>query len=231
MRPLKTARTRTALLGAVIGFILLVGVGFAFYYLLKPGPGRCVTIDLTSHYNHELHIGWLPDFNPQNHLAALPRGRQLFHRIQFDVRGVLQLQGLDVLRLHGNYPEAVTNIHIGERCRQLHILHGTSWPETEGAVIAKLVLHYEGDTEREIEIRYGEQALDWWCSEVKNGSDPSTQIAWAGENPVCKRSHKKLRIFQSKFRNPLSKTPLESVDYVSTVSRSAPFLIALTIEK
>ncbi len=214
----------------ITAVILMMALGGVAFWLTR-SSNKFVTIDLKRYYNAELHVGWVPDFNPRNNLASLPRGRQLFHEIPFDVRGVIQLQSTEAQKNRATFPEAVEGITIGQTCRRLHILHGTAYPDAEGTSLAKLVLHYQGGLQQELEIRYGEQVLDWWCKFPDNGTDPGTRVAWRGENSIAKANTKKLRLFQTRFANPLPQAKLLKIDYVSTMSKSAPFLIALTLEK
>lgn len=192
---------------------------------------KFLTVDLKRFCNAELHVGWVPDFNPENNLASLPRGRQLFHEIPFDVQGLIQLQSTEAQKNRANFPEAVEGIPCGQICRRLHILHGTAYPEDEGTPIGALVLHYANGQQRELKICYGEHVLDWWCKTQDNGTDSGTRVAWRGENAITKANHKKLRVFQTRFINPLPMDKLLKIDYVSKMSKSAPFLIAISMER
>ena len=224
-----TAPKRAATIAVALALLAVSLAGV--WYFSRAKAGRYLPADLAGHYNRELHVGWLPDFHPQNNLAAMPRGRQEYRGVPFDARGVVQLQGREVLKRKGVFPAGATNIPVHQLCRKLHLLHGASWAETEGSTIASLVFHYQDGQEREIAVRYGEHVLDWWCDEPLDASGSNTRVAWSGENPVSKHSRKKLRIFQTRFENPLPSARVESVDYISSMSLCAPFLLALTVEQ
>jgi hypothetical protein len=65
----------------------------------KPIPARDAAadpgmVDLTSHYNGALDETWQAGGVANNHLGNLPQGIQEFSGVRFDVRGVVQLSGL-----------------------------------------------------------------------------------------------------------------------------------------
>jgi hypothetical protein len=234
----ETRKTVTWTLATLVLLGLLVA---GLVLVLRPGTSgaprheafltNCTAVDIASFCNAELDVGWLPDFHPKNNLAKLPHGRQFFHGVTFDVRGVVQLQGEEARKLKGKFPAAVTNIPVGQVCRRLHVLHGAAWPEAVGTPIAKLVLHYADNQSREIPILYGYHALDWWYSSSEEVRDAGTKVGWSGDNPVSYFNKKKVRVFQTCFQNPVPEAKLESLDYISNLSLCAPFLIALSVEE
>ena len=79
----------------------------------------------------------------------------------------------------------------------------------------------------------GLDCLDWWAwpkgrSKV---SDPNTLVAWTGRNPAATHQGAKLRLFKTAFENPQPDKEIKSIDYVSGMAVSAPFMIAMTLEK
>jgi hypothetical protein len=59
-------------------------------------------------------------------------------------------------------------------------------------------------------------------------------LTWTGTNPaLAKYSGPKpraLRIYKTTFENPQPEVVIATIDYVSTMQNSSPFLIGLTIE-
>jgi hypothetical protein len=183
-------------------------------------------IDLSEYYNAALVQSWHPGMG-NNSLDVLPPGLLQLGGTLFDVRGIVQLSGHDLQRAGGrSYPQRVIGITVGQTCRQLHFLHATGWRTRDGATIGSYIVHYADGKEETIPIVYGDDVRDW-----NAGGDPSTElkrgsIVWSGTN----KAPLQVRLFKSTWLNPAPETEITTIDYVSTVSESAPFLIAITAE-
>ncbi len=93
--------------------------------------------------------------------------------------------------------------------------------------IGAYILHYADGRQMELPIVYGEDVRDWW-----QPSDPKdatrAAVAWSGPSPSGPSGG--LRVFQRTWDNPRPDVEVESLDFTSTVTKCAPFLIALTLE-
>jgi len=172
----------------------------------------------------------------ENNLAALPKGRQVFSEVPFQVDGILELSGKKNLEWgRTEYPETIKDIKLGKAAHQLHLLHGAGGVyDGDGTTIAKLVLHYADSSVREIEIKTGEHVRDWWGNPKQGVTGTNSELAWAGTNPAVKKyggaNPGSLRIYKTTFENPQPNLSVTSIDYVSTMHNSASFLIGLTVE-
>ena len=182
-------------------------------------------VDLSLFYNGNLEQNRRGGI-PGNNLGALPEGVRSLADVQFDVRGLIQLAGTN---LRDAYPPSVAGIPIHRRFAQLHVLHATNFSEADATRIGAYVLHYEDGQERELPIRYGEDVLNWWRSE-KDLDATQAAVAWTGQNPAATKSKATLRLFKRTWENPRPEVEVESIDFTSTVTQCAPFLIALTLE-
>ncbi len=206
---------------------------------LKPDPARLITlipsrapqtppelIDLTSFYNAALTENWHSDLRG-NDLARLPRGRQRFGEVEFDARGIIQLAGTTEGNSRHSYPGKVSGIVIGRLARRLHFLHGTGWSAKEGAQIGQYLIHYSDGRRRSVPILYGYDVRNWW-PEARASDDSTTGsiVAWRGRN----RATGDVRLYRTSWVNPLPGVEIAKIDFVSSVSSSAPFLIAITAE-
>lgn len=193
--------------------------------------GRFSTVDLLRYYNGGLKTFWLPSGEPGNNLAGLPHGRRVFANIPFDVRGLVHLQGREWEKLGYRLPERVAGIQIGSAFQRLHLLHANSaFRDPDGTPVARLVLHYADGQQAEFEIRQGEHTLDYWAWR-DTPTDRNTVVAWTGENPAVAKKGIKLRILKTMFWNPQPTNKVETIDYVSDMAGSAPFMVALTLER
>ncbi len=189
-------------------------------------------VNLDSFYQARIASASPHDRNPRNNLAGLPAGRQTYDGVRFNVAGIIQLaSGNDVTQTNNPYPGTVEGIPVNRACHQVHLLHGTTQGVDDQTVVASLVLHYADGTTGKLDIVYGRQVYDWW---FKGTADVplagNTTVAWVGENPEAKHEGYRIRVFKSSFANPKPDKRIDTVDYVSALTPSAPFLLALTVE-
>jgi len=191
-------------------------------------------VDLSGKYNGALNEQWHPDANGlpagDNHLAALPRGVQKLAGVDFDVRGVIQLTGTQAEAAGGAFPEAQTGIKVARKCKRLHMLQATGWRTEDGTIVGKYVLHYAGGAEATLNIVYGVDERDWWSSSEEPKEAKSATIAWSGSNAATEAAGSSLRLFKRTYDNPYPDRVIESLDFISSQSESAPFLVAVTVE-
>ena len=140
------------------------------------------------------------------------------------------------------YPSNVNDIVVDRRLTKIHILHGSNWtwPSAYGTTTSKLVLHYDDGSTRDINIVAGVHAFDWWFPMFKTGINrvwfsrmaSGTERAWTGSNPFIKTvwPGESLVLYKSTFTNPQPAVVVSSIDYKSTMTLSAPFLVGLTVE-
>jgi thiol-disulfide isomerase/thioredoxin len=184
-------------------------------------------LDLTRYYHASLTETWHPGDATGNDLSRLPSGLQTFAGVTFDVRGVVQLNGGGLIDMRGKaYPQQVRNIAVGQKCRQLHFLHATGWSDPDGTVIGGYILKYADGSEEDVPVIYGQDVRDWWVGTDPNATLSRAKVAWAGKTP----SGGDVRLYLNSRPNPKPDTEITSIDYVSTMSRCAPFLIAVTVE-
>lgn len=184
-------------------------------------------LDLTDRYNATLTETWHPG-NLGNNLVNLPQGIATFDRVgvQFDVRGLIQLKGKG---LHAPFPEKVEQIKVGQKCRYLHFLHGTGFSAEDGTEIGHYEVHYAGGQKLTIPVVYGKDLSDWWC-DPKEPKSGIAQIAWEGGNAATQSQGKQIRLYHSKWENPRKDVEITTISFVSAMTYSAPFLIAITVE-
>jgi eukaryotic-like serine/threonine-protein kinase len=190
-------------------------------------------LDLSAFFNAALYENWHNRQDTGNNLAALPSGLQTFGGVQFDVRGIVQLSSKELKKLEPGYPTAVTNLAVGLVCRQLHCLIGAGWAEESGTVIARYVVHYADGQTNEIAVVYGRDLWNWqfWPeaeAREKGGPDP----VWKGPQERWKSFWPKwgVRLHKLSWNNPRPEVQIKSLDFVSAMTKSAPFVIAITGE-
>jgi hypothetical protein len=200
----------------------------------RESKARPNLVDLSSGYNSRLDEFWQPEGAPevlqQNHLGAMPRGVQRLGTVDFDVRGLIQLASSRTAAGGIALPTEAPGIRVGHKCRRLHFLHGTQWRVKDGTRIGSYVLHYADGTQAELPIVYGQQVRDWWSSGNEDYEAKTARVVWKGANTATERQKASLRVFESIRDNPRAEQPIQSVDFISSMTDSAPFLIAITLE-
>lgn len=219
-------------LGTAILALLVLNTLLLLLFLpksdLKPA---FAPLDLSGHTNGVLHTSWLPNEDPGNNLASLPAGRQEFGDVPFDVRGLIQLQGQCWVKRRYVLPERVVGIPAHRAAQRIHLLHANSgFGDPLGTTVARLVLHYRDGSEAELEIQHLVHVLDFWDYRQQTPADAGTVIAWNGDSPATNRRGLGVRLCRTTFENPHPRRVIETVDYVSAMAGSAPFLVALTLE-
>ena len=236
----RSPRTCRQLIGARSSLVVVL-----LAWLLSTPIGRAADsaahqpkcIDLSQYYTAKLTDSLnSPASVRENNLASLPKGRQVFSGVPFEVSGILQLSGLKLEEWgRTEYPQAINKIKIGQRCQRLHLLHGAGGVfDPHGLTIAKLVLHYADNSSRELEIKNGVHVRDWWGDPKQTVTGTNSTLAWTGTNPALKKyggpRPGNLRIYETTFENPQPQIEIRMIDYVSAMENSSPFMIGLTIE-
>ncbi|HEY3857864.1 MAG TPA: sigma-70 family RNA polymerase sigma factor [Verrucomicrobiae bacterium] len=228
------ASAKAKLTAAGLLIFLCGGVTYLVYGVHPVQAGAFTPVDLTAYYNGGLDKSWTPEYG-NNYLAALGEGRHDFKRVPFEIRGVVQLEGGEWKRRGYSYPETVEGIHVGMSGRRIHLLHANSaFDDPKGTTVASLVLHYSDGDQTRFDIRQGVEVLDWWewpRAPVKRPTDANTIVAWTGSNPAAEHQGARIRLFETAFLNPQPEKEIQSIDYDSAMANSAPFMVALTIER
>ena len=184
-------------------------------------------IDLSSYFNRTL----VDATKPGNDLAALPQGLQRFKGVgvDFDVRGMIQLLGMATKEEGWRDPGQILDIKVACKSRRLHFLQAVTdrldLPATDGTPVGRYVVHYTDGTTQEIPLVYGSDLRNFWVLPNEPLEASNAQLAWTGKNQLSD-----LRLFHFTWPNPRPDVEVASIDFVSAMAQSAPFLIALTVE-
>jgi hypothetical protein len=102
------------------------------------------------------------------------------------------------------------------------------------------VLHYADRQQSVIEIFSTQHLLDVWgpicTSEVplreRCVSSRGTELAWASSRVPEEKSEmlNSVRLYKTRFENPRPDAEILTIDYISTRTEAAPFLLGLTTE-
>ncbi|MBN1854650.1 MAG: M28 family peptidase [Pirellulales bacterium] len=186
--------------------------------------GELVFLDLASKANQKLTVKL--HNNEGNDLRELPRGRQIFGGVTFDVKdAVIQLSGKNL----PDRPKIVEGIPIGRAFRRLFLLQATGWEAEDNARIGEYRVHYEDGTLQVVPILYGQDVRNW---QTKNDDRPVLKgsVAWVGQNAYTRRTQGSTRLFLGDWNNPNPTKKVTTIDVVSATGTAAPFCVAMTVE-
>lgn len=198
-------------------------------------------IDLSRHYNASLQSSMHASRNSKdgNDLGSFPLGVVRLRGIAFDARGVVQLSSENLRQARGDYPAAVRGIKVFRLARRMHFLHGTGWVEQESnkraasVAIANYVIRFKGGREVRYPVHYGRDVRDWnFFPERVQAEIGGAVPAWLGPQVRTKQEWPDwgVRLYVSTWSNPFPDEEIESVDLVSAMGASAPFVLAITID-
>lgn len=182
--------------------------------------GEFNPLNLTEFY--DLHADEKSQFGTWE---VVPKGRQVFDGVPFDVNGMIRLFGRVPPPHRTIYRDEVTGIPVGRQFKQLHLLHGTGWTTEDGEIIAHVVFNYEDGEQASLRLIYGRHVRDWWHRDLLSPggiSDPNSAIAWIGHHGVG------LRLFRTSLANPHPQKEVLSLDIVSTKSAVTPAILSIT---
>jgi len=174
----------------------------------------------------DVYDATLPNFN----ITLFTPGIQTLGGVQFDARGILQLSCSNP-EMGWDHPASVKGIRVGHRCPALHFLHASSWEEEGGTMIGEYVIHFADGRQARVPLVYGENILDGACSpDEPTILGPTTRTVWREENAVGKSWGKEFRFYDFRWQNPHPESEIESIDCESSMTQSAPYLVAITAE-
>ncbi len=188
-------------------------------------------LDLTGSYNFGLNETVRFGSTGGEDFPNLSRGAVKLDRVNlwFDVRGRIQVKGK---RMRLPFPARVDGIKVDQQCRRVHFLCGTVYGSSTGNEIGRFEVHYADGQSSQIRIIYGQDVQDW-SSEPQKPQTGSARLAWEGASQAGQSSQAQgrlVRLYHLKWENPLPEARIASLDFVSALADTAPFLIAITLE-
>lgn len=185
-------------------------------------PAGC--LDLTTFYQVSLDYAWLLYRLGPLDLKTFPCGRSKVDGVEFDARGVVQLSSRSLEASGWPWPKEIRGIPVVQSCRRLHFLHATDVAVDPGTAVGGYRVRFADGQEQEIPIVYGRD-LEAWFEEKAAGAQ-LLKPAWQLRAPGTLR----FQLYHTTWENPRPSVVLESLDFFSTMTEAAPFLIAVTAE-
>lgn len=191
--------------------------------------GRLTFLDLTPQGNDFLADG-PGDPGDQNNLNRVPRGVHKLGETYFRIGDtMIHIRG----EVRPNAPQSANGIKVAARGKTLHFLHAVQQQAEAGVSVGDYVIHYADGSTEKIPIVYGKSLVDWWHYKDQNNGPSPARIAWRGANERVEKDNQgvELRLFAVDWTNPHPEKEIATMDFVSSISKSDPFVIAVTVER
>jgi hypothetical protein len=145
--------------------------------------------------------------------------------VSFDARGYIGVYQRG--EGSGNQsPVSVNGIPIRRRVSRLHFLHAADYWEDDGTKIGFCLMEMSDGSHQELPIIYGQNVRS---ERGDSKTTPDAEVAWEGEG-IRTGAGTRVRIFKTTWINPRPDLEIKSLDFISTKTRSAPRLLAITAE-
>ncbi len=183
-------------------------------------------IDLGPYYDRQMS-----DFDQPGAWEAVPRGRQQFGNLVFEIGGIIQLFGTASAAEGKSFRQSVEIPLDGTKSQQFHILSGTAYNAPPGTEIAKVRFLYQDGTRSELPIVYAQHVRDWWRSASETPprvSDPHSRVIWKGTHPYSQQYGKSLRLYKTTLVNPKPEKALKGIELTSAQAQAAWVILSLT---
>jgi len=175
-------------------------------------------IDLTDHYNTMLYKAWWT--------GDLPFGLQTLGGVQFDIRGQITVASLaDRHEPNFKVPARVTGIALRQKVRVLHFLQGSSYIAAEGTQIGSYTIRYADHRAEKVPLIYGRNTRDFNALSDSRQTQDSL-VVWSGGRVMGVSP----RLFKFSWENPFPAVEIECLDFETSMTKSIPWLIAITAE-
>ena len=189
------------------------------------------TIDLASKFNAGLHEAWHTEADSPGVVVTpvcrtLKTGVHRFRGIPFDVRGVVNLSA--GLETDITFPASVQEIVVGKKADCLHFLHGGYKRAPQGTPVAIYRIVYADGEVKEFPLRYGFEIQHCWLPGVL---ESPSNLVWRGDGATSNFLRSDAALYLATWDNPRPDQVIAHVDFIATLNKVNPFLVALTTDR
>jgi len=196
--------------------------------LLRPRPWNIssLCLDLSNYFDATLYH--LSQMQYQGKpIESITNGVQIINGIDYEIRALIHLTAKD---FPIPFPETVKGISVGKRCSRIHILHGTMGDAPPGSKIATYLFNKENGEALPAPIIYGKDVKTRWFEADDPAEAKEPKPALVSPPDRVGPSGKSLRLYVKTWENPQPNVKVQSIDFTSPMTTSAPFIVAITTE-
>ncbi|HEY3968167.1 MAG TPA: hypothetical protein VGM05_26630 [Planctomycetaceae bacterium] len=161
---------------------------------------------------------------------AMPRGSQKFAGVPLEIGGMFCLYGEENTKRGMKYPEEITGIAVGRPFEILYLCHMAFFEAPPETALCKLRFQYDDGTTESDQVLCGSDVRDWFVNTPDEELGPSgkrSTLAWSSD-VVTNGRPQKIRICLTAIANPHPDKTVQTVDLISTKSRAASCILAIT---
>lgn len=189
-----------------------------------------IPLDLTPYYGMKADRFDAVKQYPWN---GVPRGSQKFAGVPLEIGGSFSLFGEENAKRGLKFPEELKGIPVGRPFEALYICHAAFFEAPAGTPICEVRFQYDDGTTESDKIVCGSDVRDWYVNAGDKELGPTgkrSTLAWSGEGLANGRPQK-IRFFLTAITNPQPEKTVQTIDLVSTKSRAASCVLAMTTGK
>lgn len=176
-----------------------------------------------------------------------PHTSQKFCSVDFNIEGVIQLEGAGSIQGKRLYrksvviPLTVTNstdgevtaTEIGTNVGCIHILGATRYSSDsfQGSKVAEVVWHYANGQQRRTPIEYAVHVRDWRRTRYESPDNlphPGAKVVWRADERSS--SDRNARLYRFALANPDPARMVKSIEFATAGANPSLFVIALTLD-
>src|SRR5207244_9618427 len=121
-------------------------------------------------------------------------------------------------------------IPVNRKCASIHFLHGATFIVTNGSKVASFLIRFRDGHTAEVSIIYGTDVKTRWFDPNQKSELENPRPAWTTPPDKVGPTGKSLRLYVSSWKNQAPDIEVASLDFISDMSESAPFLLGITVE-
>ena len=186
------------------------------------------TIDLRAFTNFSVFELRKPEW-------LLPRGRQVFDGVPFQVDGVVQVASLDFVPEFKDALRTTKPIPINQTFDQLHLLTAVVGnPPPESNTVARLRFAFRDGSNAVAELRLGDQFRSWnpalHKSETPLRDTNHAAVAWIVQCADTASADRYFRLYHVMVENPRPQSQVATVTFDTPLTNCGPVIAGLTLE-
>lgn len=164
----------------------------------------------------------------------LPKGRQVFAGVPFQVDGVVQL-GRRYPRSETSGPpiKSVAGIPVGRAFERLHLLTALDGNAPESNAVTRIRLEYQGGSNAVLELKFGDQVRKWDAALHKTErpvrDTNHAAVAWIGQPAELAAADRYARLYHVALENPQPAAVVKSLAVEAVQTNGWPIVAGITV--
>lgn len=164
---------------------------------------------------------------------SVPHGPQTYANVPLQIDGTIFLWGGRNTENGQKYPEKVTGIAVKRKFETLYVYHGAFYEGEAGSPVYEVIFKYVDGTTASNKILNGIDVRDWYAKRTEKVLGPSGRrsvLGWDGDH-ISGDKKQAVRFCLTAIENPRPELEVETLDLVSSKTKTAGCILAMTTGK